>query len=178
VTYSDTPPPPSATLVEKKSGTSGASTDVNLPYELAQAVKGNPVVLYTTANCAACDDARKLLNARGIPFSEKTVISNDDLAQLKRAGGDAQLPFLTAGRNKQQGFEPNAWNNLLTAAGYPETSKLPKNYRNPQVESAAPKPTTVTRKEEKSRENDKSAAKLGSATPPAPTGNAPPGFRF
>src|SRR5438093_1245155 len=93
VTYSDTPPP-AAARVEKKSAAAGDSTDVNLPYELAQAAKGNPVTLYTTAECAPCDDGRRLLNSRGIPFNEKTVSGNEDIARLRQAGGEPQLPFL------------------------------------------------------------------------------------
>ena len=155
----------------------GGSDGADLPYALAEAVKNHPVTLYTTANCDACDTGRKLLNTRGVPFSEKTVSSNDDLARLKQAGGDAHLPFLTVGRNKQQGFESDAWNNLLTIAGYPDANMLPKTYRNPQASSAAPK--AVTSKLEKPANGETSTtAKPNNVELPPATGNAPPGFRF
>lgn len=172
ITYSDVAPPATAKQVETKSlGSSGPST-AGLPYELAEAVKNSPVKLYTTAKCPACDDGRKLLNARGIPFTEKTVSTNEDSEQLRKASGDSQLPFLTIGRNKQSGFETGIWNSALTSAGYPASSQLPKNYRN-AVESAAPPakaaPENQPTKTDTNHFND---------APLPATGNAPPGFRF
>lgn len=175
VTYSDAPPPASATKVETRSIASGGINGANLPYELAEAVKNNPVTVYTGAKCLACDEGRKLLIARGIPYTEKTVGSNEDIARLRQAGGELQLPLLLVGRNKQQGFEAGTWGAALTAAGYPETSKLPNSYRNPPAEAAAPpaKPVAV-----KASEKPDPAATRSSGDLPSATGNAPPGFRF
>lgn len=176
VTYSDTPPT-TATRVETKSAAPGAASTAGLPYELAQAVKSHPVTLYTTDDCAACDEGRKLLSGRGVPFVEKTVTSNEDTAQLRQAGGDGKLPFLTIGRSKERGFEAGAWNSALSAAGYPETSKLPKTYRNPQATAAAPAPKAVADKQ-KSGEKDRVIAEPAATDLPPAVGNAPPGFRF
>jgi glutaredoxin len=174
ITYSDTPPPSTAKQVERKNLQEGGISTADLPFELAEAVRNNPVTLYTTAKCAACDAARSLLSRRGIPFQEKTVVSNDDIAKLREAGGESQLPFVTVGRSKQQGFESGAWNSLLSAAGYPETSILPRSYHAPQAEAAAPKaaPKTAAREPEKQAEE-----RRPDDLPPA-TGDAPPGFRF
>lgn len=170
ITYSDTPPPSSVKKVEEKALATGPST-AGFPYELAQAVKSSPVTLYTTAKCEACTDARNLLNTRGVPYTEKTVNNNEEIARLKQVGGDKQLPFVTIGSQKQTGFNSELWDTALTSAGYPASNQLPKSYRNPAPESAAPKPKAET--------------KAGDNTPPAPptdtlpaTGNAPPGFRF
>jgi arsenate reductase-like glutaredoxin family protein len=38
-----------------------------------------PVVLYTGKNCAPCGLAAAYLAGRGIPFTEKTVVSNEDI---------------------------------------------------------------------------------------------------
>lgn len=172
ISYSDTPPPSSVKKVEEQTvSTTGPSTS-GLPFELAEAVKASPVTLYAMPKCNSCDSGRSLLNARGIPFAEKTVSSNEDIARLHQAGGDKQLPFLTIGRSKQSGFQADAWNTALTAAGYPETSQLPKTYRNPAPESAAQKTRTIESAE---------AANASRSAPSAPlpaTGNAPPGFRF
>lgn len=176
VTYSDVPPPKTAAKVETKALSSGDTNTTGLPFELAEAAKVHPVTLYTTRNCAACDDGRKLLSERGIPFREKTVNSNDDVAQFKQAGGDGQLPMLTVGRNKQLGFEPGAWNGALSNAGYPETSVLPKTYRNPPPQAAAPAPKSVAASPEKVEEQV-SSRQQATDRPPA-IGNAPPGFRF
>ncbi|MDR3481048.1 MAG: glutaredoxin family protein [Burkholderiaceae bacterium] len=174
VSYSDKPPPATAAKVERKSYASGAST-VDLPYELAQAVKNSPVVLYTTKNCPACDQGRQLLNDRGIPFSEKTVNTNEDNAYLKKISGDNSAPVLTVGRNKQIG-NLSQWGNMLTAAGYPTSNILPKTYTNPPAEPAAPPAKTAeTSPEQKKAEQP---APSDAAPPPAATGNAPPGFQF
>lgn len=171
VSYSDTPPPSSIKKVEEKNLSSSGPVGSGLPFELATAVKTNPVTLYTTANCSACDSARSLLNARGIPFTEKTVNNNDDIARLQQVGGDKQLPFLTVGRNKQSGFETESWNTMLSAASYPESSQLPSSYRNPAPQAAAPK-KAVEQKTSTVQNHETPSDSLPAA------GNAPPGFRF
>ncbi len=170
ITYSDTPPPSSVKKVEEKALAVGPAT-AGFPFELAQAVKTSPVTLYTTSKCEACIDARNFLNTRGIPFAEKTVNNNDEIARLKQAGGDRQLPFATIGSDKQSGFNSDLWDAALTRAGYPASNQLPKTYRNPAPESAAPKARTA----ESKPANDTPAP--ATDTLPA-TGNAPPGFRF
>jgi glutaredoxin len=174
VTYSDMPPPSSVKQVETKSLSGGGPSTTGLPYALAEAVKNAPVKLYTTAKCVPCDQARTLLNTRGIPFTEKLVSNNDDIEQVRQISGDTQLPVLTIGRNKQKGFEADAWNAALTYAGYPESNQLPKTYSNGSVESAvaAAKPSA-----ENQSSNSSAAPQLNTQLPP-PSGNAPPGFRF
>lgn len=174
VTYSDTPPPAAAKQVEKKAVSGGGIAASNLPYELAEVARNSPVTLYTSAQCAPCDSGRTLLKNRGIPFAEKTVTTNEDIAQLRQAGGDGQLPLLVVGRNKHKGFEPNGWAASLSAAGYPEGSKLPPSYRSPPAEPAAPPVKTVASNQPP---NEPAANRPAEDLPPA-TGNAPPGFRF
>lgn len=180
ITYSDTPPSRAARVETRAIGAGGPGAS-GLPYELAEAVKGNPVTLYTTGNCVPCDDGRKLLTERGIPFSEKTVNTDQDMAQFRNVGSDGQFPVLTIGRNKERGFENTAWNTALTAAGYPESGKLPKTYRNPPPEAAAPaqKPMLQADAKSKSKYADPASHRLSNDTelPPA-VGNVPPGFRF
>ena len=179
ITYSDTPPPASAQKVETRNIAIEGVDTASFPYELAQAVKASPVTLYTTKNCVPCDEGRKHLLARGIPFTEKTVNTGADMDQFHKAGGEGQeMPFLTVGRIRERGFSASTWNNALSAAGYPETNMLPKSYRAPQAQPAAPAPAPKTvakaKAAEASRQED----------PPRPTelppaiGNAPPGFRF
>jgi glutaredoxin len=178
VTYSDTPPPKSAARVETKSAMVGTAGAAELPFELSEAVKNHPVTLYTTSNCAPCDEGRRLLSERGVPYSEKTVNSNDDISAFKKISSDGQLPVLVVGRNKERGFETSMWNTALTAAGYPETSKLPKGYRNAPVEAVAPAAKSVATGSARRTANEGAAdASNASELPPA-VGNAPPGFRF
>ncbi|RJG05381.1 glutaredoxin family protein [Noviherbaspirillum cavernae] len=178
VTYSDTPPPKSATRVETKSLSAGGVNTAGLPYELAEAARNHPVTLYTTTDCAPCNEGRTLLSQRGIPFTEKTVTSKDDSEQFKKISADGKLPFLLVGRGKERGFDTDAWNAALTSAGYPETNRLPKGYSNPQAEAAAGQAKSVAAKTEKpSARESRTADNTASELPPA-TGNAPPGFRF
>ncbi len=140
VNYSDKLPPAAVSKMQKKSIASGESDQPALTYALSEAVKNHPVVLYTSGNCLPCNEGRTLLKSRGIPFAEKTIATNDDIARLKQAGGNGQLPYFTVGRNARTGFEASAWNTLLTAAGYPESSQLPANYRFSAPEPASPPP--------------------------------------
>lgn len=177
VNYTDSPPPPSAAKVETKSLTIGGASASDFPYEVMEAMKNNPVTLYSTRNCIPCDDGRKHLNERGIPYTEKTVASNEDIAQFRKISGDNNLPLLVVGRIKEHGYQPDAWNGTLTAAGYPEGNRLPKSYRQPPAEPAAPKPVAAAKSEEPAPERNAPARPSDTDLPP-PAGNAPPGFRF
>jgi glutaredoxin len=179
ITYSDTPPPKNVTQVEEKSMSDSSTTaGSNLPYELSQAVKTSPVVLYTQDNCPACDQGRQLLQTRGIPFKEKTVSTSEDIARLKKVGGDQQLPLLTVGRSVQQGFQADTWKKLLSVSGYPETNMLPSTYHNPSPEPAAGKPNVAANKTSpKATGNENKTSAPSDVLLPA-AGNAPPGFRF
>jgi hypothetical protein len=175
--YSDVPPGPTVVRSQKKMFTGNVVDTADMPFDLAAAVKNSPVTLYTGAKCIPCDDGRKLLNARGIPFSEKTVSSNADIALL--GGSGVELPQLAVGSSKLRGFEAGAWNTSLTAGGYPESSKLPKTYRNPAAEAAAP-----AVKSEASAEPAPQAAPAvpkkpaRAATPPTPQDSGIPNLRF
>lgn len=139
VTYSDTPPPVGAKqLATKASG--GESSSIPLPEDLAAAVGQNPVTLYTGASCNPCNEGRTLLKQLGIPFSEKTVSSNEDLDKLRKVSGQSQLPLLVVNNTKFRGFSDSEWRAALRSAGYPETNKLPKEYRYPAAEPASPPP--------------------------------------
>jgi len=146
VTYSDKPPDNAA-----QSRLAAGAGDANnsgsaLPYQLNQTAQRYPVTLYTAKDCAPCDQGRNLLAGRGIPFSEKTINTNDDIAALKRLGGDGNLPMLTIGGQRLAGFTDSEWSQYLDAAGYPKTSQLPGSYQRPaatplvavQVAPAAP----------------------------------------
>ncbi|SFB21970.1 Glutaredoxin [Collimonas sp. OK607] len=175
VTYSDTPPAAGKVIPQKAVAGEGSNSGDGLPYELALAVKNHPVTLYSSEKCIPCDDGRKLLNERGIPFSEKTVKSNEDIAALHKISKDDQVPVLTIGSNKESTFSPTAWGTALTAAGYPESNRLPKTYRNAAPVAAAPGAASPG-KSAAPAANTTSTAGNGDALPAA--GNAPPGFRF
>ena len=138
VTYSDVPPPKTAVKVETKSFSSSDTPNVALPFELAQAVKNMPVVLYTGDNCIPCNDGRTFLKQNGIPFSEKTVATNADQEKLHAISGANQLPFILIGRSKMTGYSFSEWRNSLSLAGYPASNMLPADYQYPVPQPAAP----------------------------------------
>ncbi|MGC3987052.1 MAG: glutaredoxin family protein [Pseudorhodoferax sp.] len=105
-----------------------------LPYELRQTADRFPVTLYTGGDCAPCDGARQLLAARGVPFSERTVQSNEDIEALRRLAGDNSLPVVTIGGQRLKGFAPGEWTQYLDSAGYPRSSQLPPGYRAPPAQ--------------------------------------------
>ena len=133
VTYSDKPPATTNAKVTSGTGASGggSSTSSGLPFELRQIASKYPVKLYTGENCGPCASARALLLTRGVPFTEKTVITVDDAAALQRLSGDNFLPFGTIGGQQLKGFSDAEWTQFLNAAGYPASSILPSNYRQP-----------------------------------------------
>ena len=90
-----------------------------------------PVTLYTGSDCTPCVAARNLLTSRGVPFTERTVNSNEDIAALQRLSGATSLPFCTIGGQQLSGFSAEEWTQYLDAAGYPKQSQLPPNYRAP-----------------------------------------------
>jgi glutaredoxin/predicted outer membrane lipoprotein len=190
VHYTDTPPPQQR--ASQINTPSAGAAQASLPYELARAVKANPVTLYTTAQsaCAGCDQGRSLLRARGIPYTEKTVNTDEDKEQLRHLAGKLELPLLVVGSRTVAGFQDAAWQDALSAAAYPRSAQLPSGYQYAAPEPAAPAsvPTPPARAKNAPPPN---AAAVQAAeqqprrpaardTTPAkpPTGNAPPGFQF
>ena len=164
VTHFSDQPPPEQKNVEVKSFSTGSSGGASLPYEVAEAVRNAPVTFYTTSNCPACDQGRALLQMRGVPYTERSINTAEDIERLKAAGGDNQLPFLSVGRvRKLAGFEAAAWNAALTAAAYPERRALPPSFQFAKAEPAAPPPAPVAK-----------PAAPSAAPPPPPAQKVPP----
>ena len=82
-----------------------------------------PVTLYTSPDCGAdCQQARDLLNGRGVPFTEKLLKKQEDIDELKQLVGDAFVPSMKVGRENARGFNAGNYNKLLDLAGYPKTA--------------------------------------------------------
>ncbi len=174
VTYSEVPPLPSSG--DKLSGESTANP--SLPYSLQQIVSRYPVTLYTTADCAPCINARLMLTQRGIPFNERTVSSNEDIEAYKKLNGDTSLPLGTIATQQLKGYEETEWTKYLDAAGYPKSSTLPRNYRNPEPMSLTPKKAVEkTEKEAADKAAPSRPARPAAAAPQAPNNN-PAGIKF
>lgn len=178
VTFSDIPP---QTMSGKATPTvnllvPGQAEQTNLPLEVRQASAKFPVTLYASSACAPCDSGRNMLINRGVPFAEKTVATAEDAEALQKLSGNGSLPFLTIGGQHVSGFLASEWTQYLNAAGYPEQSKLPANYRRPP---AAPLVAL-----QKVQPNDAgkpatpAAAPVNTAPPVGPNPNNPAGIQF
>src|SRR5574337_614225 len=132
VVFSDKPPVAGQATTVDTNAAGGAPAGAALPYELQQVASRYPVTLYTSPDCAPCAAGRAMLGRRGVPFTERTVSTPQDLDALQRlSGGDGSLPLLTIGGQRLKGFSDAEWGEYLDAAGYPKTSQLPASYRNP-----------------------------------------------
>lgn len=137
VQYTDKPPPNDARQVEQKTLGYPAG-DGPLPYDLQQAMKLFPVTLFAS-NCGEpCDRARKLLETRGVPYTEKDASDPVVQAELRKAtnSGSIEVPVLMVGRSVTRGWEEGQWNAALDAANYPRSSKLPPRTKARQTAAA------------------------------------------
>lgn len=172
VTYSEVPPLPGSG--DKLTGDSAAS--VALPYALQQVVSRYPVTLYTTADCGPCINARLMLTQRGVPFTERTVSSNEDIAAYKKLNSDNNFPLVTIASQQLKGYEESEWTKYLDAAGYPKSSTLPRNYRNAEPVSLTPK--KVLEKAEKAVVTEKPTSASPAVAAPQEPNNNPAGIKF
>jgi glutaredoxin len=128
VHYSSTPPPAGAKDVRPQAAPRPSSAAAPAPAQsaaLEQAMKDHPVTLFTTPGCDACDEARKLLNTRSVPFKEISVTEDEQIEQLKKAVGSSSVPSMVVGGDVQKGYEAGAYNRALDTAGYPKAGVLP-----------------------------------------------------
>lgn len=143
VTFSDRQSNQAPATAPATSAQTPAAADAgsDLPYALRQIANRFPVMLYVAAECSPCDSARQLLQARGIPYAERTVQTDADAAALRKISGQDSLPFATIGKQHLVGFSSGEWTQYLNAAGYPASSQLPVQYQRPAAQPlTAPKP--------------------------------------
>jgi glutaredoxin len=134
VTYTDRPPVTSNDRIQPMRATGGLATPAsNLPFELRQIAERYPVTLFTGEACEPCLSARSMLRQRGIPFTEKTVKTDADIAAFKRAEASGELPVLRIGAQQLKGYNDAEWVSYLDAAGYPKQSQLPPSYKAPEA---------------------------------------------
>lgn len=132
VTYTDRPPAAgSGRIITLGRNAAPAEPEAVFPLELRQPTQRYPVTLYTSPNCAPCDSGRRLLQQRGIPYSERLVTSDADAAALERTVGARTVPALTIGAQALRGLSEMEWTAYLDAAGYPRESRLPSGWQPP-----------------------------------------------
>jgi glutaredoxin len=159
VTYTDRPPATgSARVTPMGRNAAQGSPEAALPSELRQAMSRYPVVLFAATDCAPCDAGRRLLQQRGIPYTERRVATEEDTTALERLVGGRSVPALTIGAQPLRGFSESDWGTFLDVAGYPRESKLPRNWPLPEA-------TPLT---------ERAAAGKAAAAPATPTTAAEP----
>jgi len=165
VTYTDRAPTSSegkAVPLTSKGGAGAAAPQAPLPVELRQVATRYPVTLYTiTGACELCTTARQFLRQRGIPYTEKQVLSPEDTDALEKLSGGRDIPTLSIGSQTLRGLASEVWTSYLDAAGYPRESRLPANY---QYAAATP----ITERTARAADVAASAAPAPPATAPAP----------
>lgn len=181
VTFSDRPPPDVAAgraataPVVALPGSAGDATG-SLPFELRTVVSRYPVTLYSRPGCAPCDGGRRYLTSRGVPFTERTVTSQEDIEALQRIASTPTLPFVTIGAQQLKGFSEVEWGQFLDAAGYPKTSQLPSGYRQPAATplvAAAPAQTQPA-----AAQADQPSIAAPTPPPSGPAPSNPAGIQF
>lgn len=179
ITFSDRPAPsaPAPDKAVVATGKREAET-VRLPYELQQLSQKFPVTLYTAQRCSPCDSGRKMLSERGIPFTEKTVTTREDMDAFAKVSPDNSLPFLTIGGQKINGYSAQEWGQYLDNAGYPKQSALPLRYAQAPAQPLVP----IKPAEASDDANATTPTADGTTSKPRPRPpvqpNSPSGIRF
>jgi glutaredoxin len=120
VHYGDSPLPGSADF-ERLKAQSKPSADDSLPFETRRAKEKFPITLYVADSCGdACAQAQAYLNKRGIPFTEKNLAAEEDIAAFKKASGGDQIPVMNIGNKWLKGFLASQWGSELDNACYPK----------------------------------------------------------
>jgi len=175
VTYTDREPNATegrVVPIGSRGAASQAAAESELPFELRQSVGKFPVTLYTTSNaCDPCTSARQMLKQRGIPFTERLVVTGEDSEALERLTGAREAPTLMIGSQTLRGYASEVWTSYLDAAGYPRESRLPPTY---QYRAATP---IVDRQAAAAARADARPDARSGPTAAAPT-PPPPGIRF
>lgn len=176
VTYTDRPPPVSAgrpvPLGKEAPATDASSVLASLPLELRQTIARFPVILYSSTDCSPCESGRRLLQSRGVPFVERSVLNGDDAEALNRLTGGRSVPTLTIGGQALRGYAEGDWHSYLDAAGYPRESRLPRGYQPP------PATPLVDRQPEASPPVARPAPPAEPIAEPPTTAPSPTGIRF
>lgn len=120
--YTDSAPPSDAKAVQQKKLGGNFIETSEAPYALQVAQQRNPVTLYSGACGPLCEQARALLNRRGVPHRDIDPSQPGELQKMKQVTGDQQVPVLVVGSAiLLKGFEEEKWQAALDQAGYPKT---------------------------------------------------------
>jgi glutaredoxin len=151
VTYTDRPPPGAtgAPLGSTASRPAGPASGVDAramadwPATLRQAATRYPVTFYAAEGCPPCEEARRLLQRRGVPYTERRVSTEEDVRRLQELTGGRLVPAATIGRQAVSGFQEQDWQGWLDSAGYPRTRALPAGWQPAPATPLVPRTAAV-----------------------------------
>jgi len=179
ITYTDREPSASegkVVPIGSKAVTVVPSAEPDLPFELRQASAKYPVTLYVTSSaCEPCNSGRQMLKQRGIPFSEKLIVTAEDSEAFERLSGAREAPTLSIGSQILRGYAAETWAAYLDAAGYPRESRLPSTYQYPAAVPVVDR-RDATAARAQPRVEARNQAPTPAATPATPPGAG--GIRF
>jgi glutaredoxin len=139
VHYSDVPSPDAEKINPGKFSDQAAPGE-DLPYGTRIAQQNFPVTLYVGSGCGdTCSQARSLLTKRGIPYTEKTLRTKEEVDAFKKLTGSDMVPTLAVGKTYLKGLQSGQWHGELDIAGYPKIAP----YRAPNAEPAVDKPAEL-----------------------------------
>jgi glutaredoxin len=79
-----------------------------------RAAEQKEVVIYSTSWCAACKQAKRYMDSKGINYREVDVEkSAEGGEEYKRQGGDGSVPLIVMGNEKMRGFNPDKLDSML-----------------------------------------------------------------
>ena len=154
ITYPDKPPTPQD--IRPSKGGAAPAANGGLPFETRQAMTKYPVTLYSTKNCSGCDDARRAMRTRGVPFNEYSVTTESDFDAFQSRFGGNTFPVMVIGSQTVKGYSSSDLAGYLDAAGYPAQGRL-TGYSWPAAVPLAPRSATPA-----------TSAKADDAPAPAP----------
>ena len=150
VFYSDHQPPPAVKNATQKNF-KGSFIERGESYALKRAREKSPVTLYISSCGAPCDQAKRHLEQRGIPYTSKNPEGGPDRAALEKLTGRTNVPVILIGKTKIEGYEAGQWDASFDQAGYPKAGDLLKkpvpaqtSANPPKSPADAPKPEIPT----------------------------------
>jgi glutaredoxin len=180
VTYTDRPPATEGARVLRigRDGSVQATSTELLDPALRKTMQRYPVTLYAAPDCAPCDAGRQLLHQRGVPYTEKRVVTDDDAAELERIVGARTVPTLTIGAQALPGLAAAEWSAYLDAAGYARESQLPRNWQPKAATPTAARSASPAAAPAPAQPDPAAGKAPPPATAPEPLGPGLPGIRF
>ena len=146
-----------------------------LPADLQRIAQRHPVTLFSGERCPPCESGRELLQRRGVPYTERSVVSAADIDALQARTGARTLPALAIGGHVLRGWIESEWQAYLDAAGYPASSRLPPGWSPPPVRPLVPREPAA---EAAAVPPARAAAPVATSAPALPAAPAPGGIRF